>query len=64
MSDIETIVSCRDCGKPLTCEEAHWYEYRCEQCEGEWYERIQDWRAGEPDAELEEMFAVSKPTRH
>ena len=37
---------CRECGKPLTDEEANYYESRCEGCEQDWFEAIEDWRNG------------------
>jgi hypothetical protein len=47
---------CRDCFAPLTPKEKHYYEYRCEECEGKWFARIEAWRHGGKDDELEEMF--------
>jgi len=55
---------CADCGNVMTEEEKHYYEYRCEGCEQIWYERLQDWRAGGSDPELDEMFSEPKPNLH
>jgi len=55
---------CKECGAILTDEESHYYEYRCESCEGEWHRRITDWRHGGEDAELDAMFTPDKPISH
>ena len=48
--------NCVACLKPLTAEERHYYEYRCEACEGKWFERVAAWRNGGADAELDGYF--------
>lgn len=55
---------CQDCGAILTDEERHYYECRCEACEGAWADRIAAWRKGGHDPELDAMFSVPDPTRH
>ena len=47
------IDKCIDCGNALTEEERHYYEYRCEGCEVFRHERIQAWRRGSIDPELD-----------
>lgn len=47
---------CRDCFEPITTAEQHFYEDRCERCEQEWHERIQAWRAGGEDKELDNLY--------
>lgn len=49
--------SCRDCGKVLTMTEEHYYEYRCEGCEAAWTARLQAWRLGVNDPELDKLFS-------
>lgn len=48
--------NCVACLKPMTDEERHYYEYRCTGCEFQWLIRLELWRRGEPDAELDELF--------
>mgnify|MGYP007083427295 CR=1 FL=1 len=55
MTDISTPV-CYDCLRPLTDEERHYYETRCEACEGEWQERLQRWKRGHDDAEFDQLY--------
>lgn len=55
-------MTCRRCGKPLTSEEAKYYADRCEGCEVDWFERIEAWRLGGADAELDAVFSAPKPT--
>lgn len=43
------------CGALLTAEERHFYE-RCEACERDWHERLQNWRKGKTDPILEERL--------
>ena len=47
---------CVACVKPLTPEEQHYYEFRCEGCEAQWLARLEAWRGGKPDAELDSQF--------
>lgn len=51
---------CRDCGRYLTPTEHHYYGYRCGGCEGKWFERIEAWRHGADDDELDEQFSQPK----
>ena len=37
---------CIECGAILTDEEYHYYETRCETCEGNWLDAIEEWRHG------------------
>lgn len=55
MSPYKTPV-CVSCLVKLTWAEQEFYECRCEKCERKWHERIQAWKAGRPDAELDQMF--------
>ncbi len=62
-------VFCRDCAKPLSDVEVHFYETRCEQCEREWSEKVSAWRRGESvepeDAQtFEAAFSQPRPTPH
>lgn len=47
---------CLMCLKPLSAEERKYYEYRCEPCEGKAWARLQRWKAGAKDAELDALF--------
>jgi len=48
---------CDDCAQPLTVEEIHYYERRCENCERAWSDRIDAWRRGETsEPEWDAMF--------
>lgn len=47
---------CRDCGEYLTPIEELFYESRCENCEARWFERIEAWRHGAEDDELDERY--------
>lgn len=55
---------CSDCGKILTDEEAEFYETRCDDCERAWSERIDAWRFGGEDEELDAMFDGPEPVTH
>ena len=48
------------CGAVLTATERHYYETTCERCEREWGERIEAWRKGSADAEIDKMFDVPR----
>lgn len=50
---------CRDCQCELTAEEAQYYEDRCEECEVEWHLRMEAWRAGGTDPELDQMYGAA-----
>jgi predicted amidophosphoribosyltransferase len=56
--------TCRECGAPLTKEEAYYYESRCEDCEGAWSERLNAWRQGEPDEYFDKVFGLPEQTKH
>ena len=47
---------CIDCDRYLNATEEHFYEYRCEDCEALELGRIQAWKAGGEDDELDERF--------
>jgi hypothetical protein len=55
---------CEDCGRAMTMHERHYYAFRCEACEKDNHERIQRWRKGGEDAELDAAFSGPTPTRH
>jgi hypothetical protein len=44
------------CGRVLTAEERHWYGDCCESCQREWNNRIDAWKSGGADVELDAMF--------
>lgn len=46
------------CGKILTNHERKYYGTSCENCEELWSKRIDDWKAGAEDAELDAMFSI------
>jgi len=52
------------CGAVLTPDERHWYGYSCENCQVEWNDRINAWRAGGGDSALEEMFGAPGRGHH
>ena len=47
---------CIVCLAKLTDKEREYYEYRCERCERTHFQRIQRWKAGGEDAELDKLF--------
>lgn len=47
---------CCACLRLLTREERTYYGMRCERCERALLARIDRWRAGYPDKELDELF--------
>ena len=52
---------CKDCDAPLTDEEAHYYEDRCERCERLDFVRVEAWRKGErEDQELDQMYGTAE----
>lgn len=52
---------CRECGKPLTREETHYYESRCEGCEQDWFEAIEDWRHGRAEnPEFDRLYGAEE----
>lgn len=50
--------NCVMCLKPLTAEEKHTYEYRCEACQGKWMDRLVSWMRGRKDTELDKFYGV------
>lgn len=54
---------CCACFKPLTEHERNYYESRCEACESKLTDRIEAWRAGHHDPELDKMAAGSGQVR-
>ena len=48
--------TCRDCGNYLTATEEHYYENRCNECEGRWLDRIESWRHGGEDDDLDALY--------
>lgn len=48
---------CAECGKALTETESFYYEYRCEGCESAWHDRVERYRKGGEDKELDKMFS-------
>lgn len=54
---------CPECGNTMGDIDAFHYE-RCEMCELEEFERIENWRAGNTDEGLDERFSIPKETRH
>ena len=46
------------CGNVLTADERHWYGTCCEACEEAWNDRIETWRRGGQDADLDTMFGA------
>ena len=49
---------CQDCSRLMTVEEIHYYEHRCEACEGAWSDRIGAWMRGEiKEPELDSFYA-------
>lgn len=55
---------CFGCGATLTDEERHYYGGTCEECERDSLERIEAWRKGGEDAELDEVFSTPKAIAH
>lgn len=55
---------CEDCGERLTAIERHYYGARCEGCERMWFERVELWRRGGQNAELDRLYSVALETKH
>lgn len=55
---------CASCGAVLTDEEREFYGRYCEGCEREWCDRIEAWRHGAKDAELDLLYDAPPPIRH
>lgn len=59
------MIDCTGCGNELTAMEVVHYGHVCEECEVDWNNRVEAWRHGAEDAELEKMFASeSTHTEH
>lgn len=56
MNRNDLIVGCRECASPLTNDEKNYYGNRCERCEKDWHSRIEAWRRGGEDKELDELY--------
>lgn len=56
--------TCMCCMKPLTGDEEYWYQFRCEECELENHERIQAWRKGADDPELDTQYSGPPVAKH
>ena len=54
---------CTECGAVLTDEEREYYSFRCEGCETESHERIEAWRHGAEDLELDALYDA-RPIAH
>lgn len=54
---------CDDCAKELTDEEAKFYVWRCEDCEGKAWSRMVTWLHGRRDPELDALTSDT-PTVH
>jgi protein-disulfide isomerase len=54
---------CIDCDASLNIAEDHYYEYRCEACERKWFERVEAWKAGAEDPELDASFTAKPDVR-
>lgn len=55
---------CAVCGAILTDEERYYYDYQCEKCERADMERIEAWRNGASDPELDALYSVPPPILH
>lgn len=49
---------CRECRREMTGIEMVYYRDRCEECESAWNARVERWRHGGEDAELDRRFGV------
>lgn len=54
-----TLVSCpcAGCGRQLSYEEVYYYGDKCEGCIRAWHDRIEAWRHGGADPELDQMYS-------
>jgi hypothetical protein len=55
---------CLGCGSPRTDDEIEFYDERCESCERIAWQALQRWKAGQPNAALDQRFPNLKPTVH
>ena len=53
---------CRGCGNVLTEYDRLYYSHTCEACERELMDRIDVWRYGGEDPELDKTFTPKPPT--
>jgi hypothetical protein len=51
---------CLDCGAVLTDEERRYYGTRCEACECADHDRVEAWRHGAADPELDAMYGAEQ----
>ena len=49
---------CVMCGVVLTAEEIHYYDASCNDCEGEWEDRMRRYREGAEDPMLDLLFSA------
>lgn len=61
---IARLLICRECGAPLSAEEKRYYGDRCEQCERDWFDRIEAWRTGGEDSDLDRLYGKTPETAH
>ncbi len=52
------------CGKVLTPTERHYYGTCCETCTRRWDRRVQEWRDGADDKEMDDFFDDNPPINH
>ena len=52
------LTNCKDCGKELSDEESYYYEYRCEECEKDFMDRVDRWISGEDDPMLDILYGA------
>lgn len=49
---------CVVCGAVLTAEEVHYYDNSCNDCEGDWSDRMDRYRKGAEDPMLDLLFSA------
>lgn len=54
---------CIVCLGKLTDEERKFYEYRCEKCERSHFQRIQRWKDGGQDTELDALLGDNEGSK-
>lgn len=59
--DDGAMVLCAECAQVLTDTERLYYGHRCERCEIDDHDRLQAWREGGEDPELDARFADRPP---
>lgn len=55
---------CSDCYALLSRTEIKYYGMRCEKCEQEACDRLNAWRLGAADAELDALYTPADPVKH